>query len=259
VPPDNPDTVAIAELYDAWGGAQYAGSAAKKAAGELEAASPGAAHRLKLARAFHARAARWAVSEDGAAGVVFAACGYPTAPPMHAAAAEAAPGAHFVYTASDAGVTAALRDALAGSGSAVARVSCMEPEKLLGHPAVQAAGTPLSVQIQLAACFWSPDHARDVTGGYARLLPPGSTLVMSVTIPGEGHEEDWAKASERATGSRAYAHSEASISGWFEGAGMRLASHGIRDARTWSRGRWAERLLGRRGSARVAVVVARVP
>ena len=254
-PPTGPiNTLAIAELHDALAAGGWAGAAAKKAARELEAAMPGAARRVRLARVFHARAAKWAV-EDGAQAVVFTACGYPSGPPLHTTAAEASPDARFVYASSDAGIAAVLRGAVAGPGVTVAQMSARQPEAILAHPAVQGCDGPLSVQLLLCCHFWSPRTVRNVIGTYARLLPPRSTLVMSSAVLGEQQAAQWSEA----TGNPVYRHSATSIHAWLEEAGMSVAGHGVRDV-PWPGGNWALRLLsgGRRGTAGIIEAVARV-
>jgi S-adenosyl methyltransferase len=256
-PPTGPiNLLAIAELHDALAAGGWAGAAAKKAARELETAMPGAARRVRLARVFHARAAKWAV-EDGAAGVVFAAGGYPCAPPLHTAAAEASPDARFVYASSDAGIAAVLRGAVAGPRVSVAEVSARHPETLLTHPAVRDCDGPLSVHLHLCCHFWSPGLARDVIGTYARLLPPRSTLVMSSAILGDRQAAEWSEA----VASPVYRHSAAGIHAWLEEAGMSVAGHGVRDVPDRPRVNWALQILhgGRRGTAGIVEAVARVP
>jgi len=252
----------IARLHLALAGgaaARFANRAEIGAAARIEARYPGTGAQFAAAYAFHSRAARRAVDGGGAAGVVFGAAGFPGAAPLHREAAQAAPGARFLYADPSPSAVYLNGELLAGPGVRAARASVRDPEGLMGLPEVRAVGSPLQLHLQLCAHFWPEDMCRDIVGRYAGLLPPGSTLALSLWSPDgtrAGREFLAELASE--AGHPAYGHSCAAVGRWLRGAGMRLLGPGVADVRAHGRpwAPWAA--LGIRSPGRAAGAVARV-
>lgn len=221
----------------------------RAAAGELLKRWPRSGQGVTHAYAFHRHAAGEAVTASvPAAGVIFAAAGYPPADrriaaadrPLHSLAARAAPGTVFGYADSDPKVTAVTRGVLAAaSRGAVSAWTAGEavPEEVLGSPAAaRMLARPAHVGLVLCAHYWAPCDVQAVVTGYARLLPPGSTLALSMPAadPDWPDTQEWVKACSRAIGRQVYLHTPADLSRWIADAGMGLHPWGIRDAALWT-------------------------
>jgi hypothetical protein len=238
--------------------ARFADSREIRLALWLESRWPGTGAQFAAAFNFHALAARWAVTDGGAAGVVFGAAGFPGAVPMHRAALEAAPGARFVY-ADTSGPAAYLNgELLAEPGVTAVRATVRDPSRLMSLPEVTALGVPVQMQVQLCAHFWDDAMCRDLTGQYAALLPAGSTLALSLWSPdGTPDGEAFLDMLAAAAAAPAYGHSPAAVAGWLRKAGLDLLGAGVADVRAYGRG-WAEDAgLAVRSPGRVVKAVAR--
>ena len=223
----------------------------RAAAVELQKRWPWAGTAVIHARAFHRHAAEDAVTRSApAAGVIFACAGYPPASrhlaaadrPLHALAARAAPGTVFGYADADPKVTAVTAGVLAaGSRGMVSAWTADEavPEDVLGSPAAarMLAAGPVHVGAVLCAHYWVPCNVQAVVAAYARLLPPGSTLALSLPAadPGWADTEEWVKACSRAIGRQMYLHTPADLLRWIAEADMDLHPWGVRDAAVWGR------------------------
>lgn len=249
----------IARLHLALAGgdsARFADRSEIRAAAAIESRWPGTGEQFAAAYAFGARAARRAVTDDGAAGVIFGAAGFPPGFAMHAGALEAAPGARVVY-ASVSGEAAYLNGTLLGGPRVAAvRASVRYPAELMGLPEVRALGGPVQLQIQLCAHFWPAAMCRDVTARFAELLPPGSTLALSLWCPDPtAAGGELMAALSAAAGYPAYAHSPDDVAGWL--GGLDLLRPGVCGVRARRRG-WGLR-AGARAPGRAFGAVARVP
>lgn len=251
----------IARLHLALAGgdsARFADRPQIRAAAAIESRWPGTGEQFAAAYAFGARAARRAVADDGAAGVIFAAAGFPPGFPVHAGALEAAPSARVVY-ADVSGEAAYLNGTLlAGPRVAAVRASVRYPAELMALPEVRALGGPVQLQIQLCAHFWPAAMCRDIARRYAGLLPAGSTLALSLWCPdGTADGEELTAALSAAAGHPAYAHSPQDVAGWLEG--LDLLRPGVAGVRAYRRG-WGLRVRSGAGTPGRAVgAVARVP
>jgi hypothetical protein len=262
---DDAGAECIARLHLAIAGgaaARFANRGEIEAAARIEARWPGTGAQFAAAFAFHSRAARRAVDGGGAAGVVFGAAGFPGAAPLHREAAQAAPGARFLYADPSPSAVYLNGELLAGPGVSAVRASVRDPEGLMGLPEVRALGSPLQLHLQLCLHFWPEETCRDLIGRYAGLLrenAPGSTLALSLWSPDgtrAGREFLAALASE--AGYPAYGHSCAAVGRWLRGAGLGLLGPGVADVRAHGRpwAPWA--VLGVRSPGRAAGAVARV-
>jgi S-adenosyl methyltransferase len=265
------DAVRIARLRDALADGHFAYRADRELAAQILERWPGTAALVKGANGFHGRAAAWAVSGGTpeyrvtpAAGVIFAASGYPLPDGFHADAQAAAPAALFAYADADAEAAQLSRALLAGSdpGRVCAyEASAGDPAGLLGTPEAKAilGRGPVMVQLQLCAQWWPSRFCAWAVAEYARLLSPGSTLALSLIIPGGGDGAAGFTADVGRAAGRIYPRGEAEVARWVKAAGMKLAPPGVADVRGHDLG-WAAAEFGRqRPVARVVGAVAVIP
>lgn len=274
MPPPRLDAARIAAVRDALAGGHLALGPERDLAAVILARHPGTAELVQRANAFHIRAANWAVTggswEDGgvrvevppAAGVIFGAAGYPIPGGFHSGAARISPGARFAYAA-EAGRPADLNRALlacADPGRVFAfEGSTRKPGALLSAPEARAVGEPVQLQLQLCVQWWPGDFAAWAVGEYARLLPSGSTLVMSLGILGGGPRAEEFLSLIGQAGGTIYPHTADEAEGWVKGAGLILTPWGITDVRAREKA-WPEaRYAALRPVARVIEAVALVP
>jgi hypothetical protein len=250
----------IARIYCALEGGIYADEAERQIAAEMERRFPGRMRLMKATRRFHARAALWAVTEGGAKGVVFVSAGYPghpVNPEPHEDALAAVPSARFAYVSGCPDITRYCAAVLGGPQVAAVTGSALDPERVMALPEITGIGVPLSVQVQLAAQFWPGPMAADMAVRWARLLPSGSSLVLSLAIPGPATSSPpWPYVST--VMGPLYAHAEDDVAGWLEDAGLRVVPPGITDVRAWPQGEeWAGH--GRRAAGTIMAAVAVKP
>jgi hypothetical protein len=111
----------------------------------------------------------------------------------------------------------------------------------MGSAAVAWLGSPLQVQVPLAAHFWPADVARRVTAGIGELLPPGSSLVLSLWSPSPDDDgKRFLGLLSAAAGTTAHGHSPEDAAGWLNAAGLEPHPHGVTDVRAWPGRAWAE-------------------
>lgn len=238
-------------------GARFADRAEIEAAARLERSWPGTREQAAAALAFAARAARRAVTEDQAAGVILGASGYPGAVPLHAAAAAAAPAARFCYAYRSAELAFTAAGLLAAPGVTIVQGDVREPEALLSLPEARDLGAPLQVQAQMCAHYWDGEACAALAARYAALLPAGSSLAWSLWVPdGSPAGERFARDVEHATGARVHGHSVKDIESWMEDAGLSAVGPGVADARSLRLG-WADAELAHRSPGRVVGAVYR--
>jgi hypothetical protein len=182
------DAGRIARLRNVLAGGHLANEADEELARLVLRRWPRTAAQVTGANDFHRRAALRAVNE-GAAGVIFAAAGYPVEGGFHGPAAEQAPKALFAYAEADPTASAynkvllAKREPLRVSAC---EASASDPEELLGHFAAQVIldRGPVMVQLQLCCHWWPADFCVQVLGEYKRMLPSGSSLALTVGVVG---------------------------------------------------------------------------
>jgi hypothetical protein len=256
------DTARIGRLNRALMGGRHALWADQ---GELETAAglerrwPGLGRLFTSAHDFHAAAAARAVREDGARAVGFGASGFPAGTALHAAAAAASPAARFVYFDADPGAVLVSAGLLAGPGVAAVPARLDDPGQITAALTARAEGGPVSLQAQLTTHLGGEEVCRHLIGEYARLLPPGSTLVLSVLLPSRSQAGgELAQALSRAYGTRVYRHGEEDLAAWLTGAGLGLHWEGVTDVRQFGR-LWPGTALPSPVPGRVAGAAARVP
>jgi hypothetical protein len=268
------DAGCITRLRDVLAGGHLAYEADRQLAALVLRRAPWITSLVTGANDFHRRAAEWAVRGGTpgfpvrpAAGVIFAASGYPLPPyGFHGAAARARPDALFAYADTEPAVAAYGKVLLASPPPLAARpsaylASARDPAALLGAPEARAVldRGPVMVQLQLCVHWWPAEFCAWAVGEYARLLPSGSSLALSAGVAGGAPGAAEVAADLGRAGGRVYGHTEAEVAVWLKAAGLELAPPGITDVRGRELG-WASREFARmRTVARVIEAVALVP
>jgi S-adenosyl methyltransferase len=265
------DAGRITRLRDVLAGGHLALEADRRLAALVLERWPRTASLVRAANDFHRRSACWAVTGGTpgfrvppAAGVIFAACGYPLPGGFHATAAAARPDALFAYADPDPAAImynlARLHSPDPGHVSAIPG-SARDPAGLLsaGQATEMLERGPVMVQLQLCAHWWPGDFAAWAVAEYARLLPSGSTLALSLAVPGGGSDAGALAAAIGSTAGTVQAHTEDEVARWVTAAGLDLTPAGVADVRGRELG-WAAAEFGRqRPAARVIEAVAVVP
>lgn len=270
------DAGRITRLRDVFAGGHLAYEADRRLAALVLRRAPWITSLVTGANDFHRRAAEWAVRGGTpgfpvrpAAGVIFAASGYPLPPyGFHEAAARARPDALFAYADTEPAVVAYSKVLLVSPAPLAVRpsaylASARDPAALLGAPEARAITErgPVMVQLQLCVHWWPPAFCAWAVCEYARLLRrlPGSSLALSVGVSGGAPGAAEFAADLGRAGGRVYGHTEAEVAVWFKAAGLELAPPGITDVRGRELG-WASQEFARmRPVARVVEAVAVVP
>jgi hypothetical protein len=216
---------------------------------------PPLADMVQENRAFIAEAVTWAANE-GIGQFLDLGAGLPATPAVHQTAQTILPDARVAYVDADPMVLAHARALLAGPGLAAVEADLRDPAAVLAAPELRAVIDPGElVCVILAAVlhFMDADTARDVTAGYARLIPPGSCLVISCA---SYDDETLAKrlAAEYTAG-QFINHSREDVRSFF--AVLNMVGPGVTEARTW-RPWHSEPVLGHR-EGHVLAGVARRP
>jgi hypothetical protein len=257
-----PDMAAPARIMDALRGGPHGSDPERAVVAEVERRWPGSGAQIRAACDFHVRAAEWAVNgatrdEDAwpaAKSVIFAACGYPPsgwdgAALPHSAAVLAVPSARYLYASADQAITMLWQQVLAPSGLRPLASACLapvaDPGQLAGMARIAGLEPPWSVQVQLVAHLWPGPVAGEVVAGWAAVLPPGSSLVLSVPVPGGvGAGGEFGRLIGSVAGTMPHPHSEGAITGWITGAGLELHPDGVEDVRALPGRQWAGGVLG---------------
>ena len=103
------------------------------------------------------------------------------------------------------------------------------------------------LQLQLCAQWWPGDFAAWAVAEYGRLLPSGSTLALSLAVPGGGSDAGALSAAIGSTAGTVHVHTEDEVARWVAAAGLELTPEG---SRTCAAGNWAGPLPSSAGSGR---------
>lgn len=262
----------ISRLRDVFAGGHLALEADRRAAAGILERWPATAALVRGANESHRRLAELAVTGGTpdfpfppAAGVIFAACGYPLPGGFHTAAQAARPDALYCYASADPATVSycrsllAVRDPLRVSAY---QASARDPAAVLGAFAAQVIldRGPVMVQLQFCCQRWPSAFCAWVVAEYGRLLPSGSTLALSLGVPGGNPSAaELVAGLSRAGASEFFGHDEAEVAGWVTGAEPKLILAGIGDVRgrelDWATARFA----ALRPAARVIEAVALKP
>jgi O-methyltransferase involved in polyketide biosynthesis len=254
----DPATPNTARVYSRLLGGKDHFPADRAEAGLLLELYPPLAEMVKENRAFIAEAVTWAANE-GISQFLDLGAGLPVAPAVHQTARAVLPGARVAYVDRDAMVLSHARALLAGpAGPGVAAVAAdlRDPEAVLADPDLRAVidpAEPVCVILGAVLHFLDAGTAREVTAGYARLIAPGSCLVISCA---SFDDEALAKrlAAEYTAG-QFVNHSRDDVRSFF--AGLDLVGPGVSEAQTWRP--WLPEPVLRRRDGHVLAGVARRP
>ena len=256
----------VDRVYNYWlGGKQHL--AADRLVGDaIRRRFPAVPDHVEAARKFHLRAARWC-ADDGisrfiAAGVATWLPGHPN---VHDAAREADPGAEVVYVHRGLEALARARALLAGPGVRFVRAKTDRPDELLSAAPVAAMiaeGKPVCVMLGMTLHFSAPREALSQVASYARALPPGSAVAVSVALPDNSPEA--AELLAMFTPAPVCRHTAEDVAGWLEdaepdGAGLVLVPPGVCDVRLVPGRGWAEGKLEARAPGYVVGALALKP
>jgi O-methyltransferase involved in polyketide biosynthesis len=134
-------------------------------------------------RAFQARAITWA-ARAGISQFLDLGAGLPAAQNAHQVARAASPAAAVAYIDTDPVVLAHARALLAtGDGVTAVAADLRDPAAVLADPGLRTVidpARPVAVILGAVLHFLDADTARQVAAGYARLIAPGSCLIITV-------------------------------------------------------------------------------
>ena len=244
----------MARVYDCLLGGKDHYAADRAEAARLLGIYPPLAAMARENRAFLARAVTWA-ARQGISQFLDLGAGLPAAQNTHQIAQAVNPAATAAYADTDPVVLSHARALLATSGQvAVIAADLRDPPGVLADPGLRAVidpARPVGVILGAVLHFLDADAARQVTAGYARLIAPGSCLIISVT---SFDDETLAKrlAAEYTAGTFVN-HAPADIASFF--AGLNPVGPGVAEAGTWRA--WMTAPVLRRREGHVLAGVAR--
>jgi O-methyltransferase involved in polyketide biosynthesis len=246
----------MARVYDYWLGGKDHYAADRAEAERLLAIYPPLRDLVKENRAFVTQAVTWA-ARQGIGQFIDLGAGLPAAPPVHQAVRAVLPAARVAYVDIDPVVLSHARALLTtGDGVIAVAADLRDPAGVLAHPELRAVIDPTRpVCVVLAAVlhFLDADAARAVTGGYARLMTPGSCLVISVARYDD--EMLGKRLAAEYTAAAWYNHAPADVVSFF--AGLELVGPGVTEAQTWRA--WMPEPVMRHRDGHVLAGVARKP
>ncbi|HZR53523.1 MAG TPA: SAM-dependent methyltransferase [Streptosporangiaceae bacterium] len=188
-----PATPNIARVWDHWLGGHLACDVDRAAAKRIEETVPSAPAMAVRSRQFLGRAVTW-VTRQGVIQFLDLGAGIPTRAeaklpggktvrvrPVHELAREVAPHARAAYVDNDEVAVSQCLALLSGPGVAVVGADLRDPGAVLAGPALEVLdmSRPIALVLSCVLHYFSPDAAREITAGYARLVPPGSYVILS--------------------------------------------------------------------------------
>jgi len=228
----DPATPNMARIYDYWLGGKDHFPADRAEAERLLGIYPPLRDLVRENRAFVTQAVNWA-ARQGTGQFIDLGAGLPASPAVHQAARTVMPTARVAYVDIDPVVLSHARALLATSdGVTAVAADLRDPGAVLADPELRAVIDPaLPVCVILGAVlhFMDADAARAVTGGYARLMAPGSCLVISVAC----HDDEGLgkQLAQEYTAAAWHNHMPADVTSFF--AGLELVGPGVTEAQTW--------------------------
>jgi O-methyltransferase involved in polyketide biosynthesis len=192
---------------------------------------PPLAEMVQENRAFLAEAVTWAAGE-GIGQFLDLGAGLPAPSAAHQTARAVLPGARVAYVDWDPMVLSHARALLAAPGVAAVAADLRNPATVLADPQLRAVidpAEPVCVILGAVLHFLDADTAREVTAGYARLIAPGSCLVISCAT-----YDDEALAKRLAaeyTAGKFVNQTRKDVMSFF--AGLELIGPGVSEAATW--------------------------
>jgi O-methyltransferase involved in polyketide biosynthesis len=228
----DPATPNVARVYDYWLGGKDHFPADRAEAERLLGICPSLRDLVRGNRAFVIQAVSWA-ARQGISQFIDLGAGLPALPAVHQAARKVLPGARVAYVDIDPVVLSHARALLATSdGVTAVAADLRDPGAVLADPELRAVVDPTRPVCGILGAvlhFMDADAARAVTAGYARLIAPGSCLVISVArFNDEGLGKQLA---EEYTAAAWHNHPPADVESFF--AGLELVGPGVTEAQTW--------------------------
>ncbi len=173
----------MARVYDYWLGGKDHYAADRAEAERLLAIYPPLRDLVRENRAFVIQAVSWA-ARQGIGQFIDLGAGLPAAPPTHQAARAVLPSARVAYVDIDPVVLSHARALLTtDDGVTAVAVDLRNPAAVMAHPDLRAVidpARPVCVLLGAVLHFLDAGAACAVTTGYARLMAPGSCLIVSV-------------------------------------------------------------------------------
>jgi SAM-dependent methyltransferase len=244
----------IARLYNYWLGGKDHYAADRAEADRMLAIYPQLRDLSRENRAFLSRAVTW-VARQGIGQFADLGAGLPTSPAVHQAARAVLPSAHVAYVDIDPVVLSHIRALLATSdGVTAVNADLRDPAGALAHPDLRIVidlAEPVCIILGAVLHFLDVDAARAVATGYARLMTPGSYLIISVAC----HDDEalGKRLAAEYTAATWHNHTPADIGSFF--AGLDLVGPGVTEAQTWRP--WMPEPVLRHRGGHVLVGVAR--
>ena len=244
----------MARVYDYWRGGKEHFAADRDQARRLLRIYPPLTAMVRENRAFLAQAITWTASQ-GTSQFIDLGAGLPAAQNTHEMARAVNPAARVAYVDTDPVVLAHAWALLATSaGVAAAAADLRDPAAVMADPELRAVidpAEPMAIILGAVLHFLDAGIARQVTAEYARLMPPGSYLVISVACYDD--ETLGKQLAAEYTTAPFYNHAPADILSFF--AGLEMAGPGLAEAQTWRA--WMPEPVLRRRQGHVLAGVAR--
>jgi len=228
----DPATPNVARVYNHLLGGKDASPADRAEAGRLLELYPPLADLVRENRAFVTRAVTWAAGQ-GIAQFIDLGAGLPASPSIHQAAREVIPTARVAYVDIDAVVLSHARALLAtGDGVIAVEADLRDPQAVLADRELRQVidpAWPACVILGAVLHFFDAGTAREVAAGYARLIAPGSYLIISVACNDD--ETLGKQLAEEYTAATWHNHSAEDVTSFF--AGLELVGPGVTEGRRW--------------------------
>jgi len=221
----------MARVYNYWLGGKDHFAADRAEAERLVALYPPLLALARENRAFVAEATAWAAGQ-GISQFIDLGAGLPASPPVHQAARAVIPTTRVAYVDIDPVVLSHARALLAtGDGVTAVAADLRDPQAVFASQELREVidpARPVCVILGAVLHFMDAGAARAVTAGYARLMAPGSCLVISVAC---FDDEALAKQlAEEYTAAEWHNHTAADVASFF--AGLEMAGPGVGEAHT---------------------------
>ena len=224
-------TPSIPRVYDYWLGGSSNFAVDRELAGKIEEVYPGTREIVIENRQFLVRAIR-IVTSTGISQVVDVGAGLPTSPAVHEIAREIVPDARVAYVDNEMMVIRHLQAEIGGrAGLAAVPADLRYPGAVWARPELaEVIDTEQPVLLILAFVlhFHDAAAARRIAGGFARLLAPGSWIIITVAA---GDMRIGAQISEAYTAGTIHNHPPLTFRAFF--AGLEVYGPGLVDARAW--------------------------
>lgn len=221
----------VPRVYDYWLGGSSNFAVDRELAAKIEGVYPGTREMVIENRQFLVRAIRFVMS-TGIGQVVDVGAGLPTSPAVHEIAREMLPDARVAYVDNETMVIRHLQAEIGGRpGLAAVPADLRYPGAVWARPELAEVidtGQPVLLILAFVLHFHDAAAARRIAGGFARLLAPGSWVIITVAA---GDTRIGAQISEAYTAGIIHNHSERTFRAFFEG--LEVYTPGLVDARAW--------------------------